>query len=210
MNDSNRPRLDHFAVEAGSDRYRDWDAAYVLGSLSPPEHRGFEEHLAMCAGCQTAVTEIAGMPRLLAQMSPGDAVTLTDSAATATGEVASGRGDAGAADEGPGDAETLTSRVVRLDRQRRRLARAAAVLAAAFVLLAGVVGWRRSAGTFCNQPAAGQSTVSLAFSPVVPTRRNPVVYLFGGICRSQVQTNLHYLRDTETARTTMSRRTSAS
>jgi anti-sigma factor RsiW len=188
MKDLNGPRLDHFAVEDGSDHYRDWDAAYVLGSLSPPERRAFEEHLAICAGCRTAVTEIAGMPRLLAQVSPG-AVILTGSATTATGEVASGRGDAGADDEGPGDAETLTSRVERPDRQRRRLARAAAVLAAASVLLAGVLGWRRSAGTFCNQPAPASPPFrwrSHRSSPRVVTRSS--IYSVGSVGRKSGRT----------------------
>ena len=53
-----------------------WDAAYVLGALSPAERREFEEHLAGCPACQAAVSELAGMPGLLAQVPPEDAALL--------------------------------------------------------------------------------------------------------------------------------------
>jgi Putative zinc-finger len=46
--------------------YSFWDAAYVLGSLSSDERREYESHLADCAQCRAAVTEISGMPALLA------------------------------------------------------------------------------------------------------------------------------------------------
>jgi hypothetical protein len=59
-----------------TDRYADWDGAYVLGSLSPTERREYEEHLAGCPACRAAVTDLAGMPGLLAQVSAEDARTL--------------------------------------------------------------------------------------------------------------------------------------
>lgn len=43
-----------------------WDAAYVLGSLSSNERREYESHLSGCAQCQIAVSELSGMPALLA------------------------------------------------------------------------------------------------------------------------------------------------
>jgi hypothetical protein len=46
------------------------DAAYVLGALPPGERLEFEKHLAGCAACRRAVQELAGMPGLLAQVSP--------------------------------------------------------------------------------------------------------------------------------------------
>ena len=63
-------------MNAAPDRYYTWDAAYVLGSLSPAERRDFEEHLAGCPACQAAVSELAGMPGLLAQGPPEDAALL--------------------------------------------------------------------------------------------------------------------------------------
>lgn len=54
------------------------DAAYVLGSLSPADRQAFEQHLAGCSKCQTAISRLAGLPGLLATTSPTDlAVTST-------------------------------------------------------------------------------------------------------------------------------------
>ena len=60
----------------GMDEYRSWDAAYVLGSLVPSERHEFEEHLSGCAGCRAAVAELAGLPSLLAALSPEEAQAL--------------------------------------------------------------------------------------------------------------------------------------
>jgi len=48
------------------------DGAYVLGALSRRERREFERHLAECTACSRAVGELAGLPHLLAQLSPAD------------------------------------------------------------------------------------------------------------------------------------------
>ncbi|HEU5037809.1 MAG TPA: anti-sigma factor [Nocardioides sp.] len=46
------------------------DGAYVLGALSPEERLTFERHLATCPSCSAAVRDLAGLPGLLAQVSP--------------------------------------------------------------------------------------------------------------------------------------------
>lgn len=46
------------------------DGAYVLGALSPADRSAFERHLADCAECALAVRELAGLPGLLAKVSP--------------------------------------------------------------------------------------------------------------------------------------------
>ncbi|MCU1526597.1 MAG: hypothetical protein JWP75_360, partial [Frondihabitans sp.] len=56
---------DHFLP---GDRFADWDAAYVLGSLSPAERRDYEDHLATCYDCSRSVAEFAAMPGLLAAL----------------------------------------------------------------------------------------------------------------------------------------------
>ena len=99
----------------GIDEYRSWDAAYVLGSLVSSERHEFEEHLSGCAGCRAAVAELAGLPSLLAALSPEEAQAL-------------GRTDAREADAAllPG----LAKKVQR-GRRRARLAVAGLVLGAA-------------------------------------------------------------------------------
>lgn len=58
------------------DKYREWDAAYVLGSLSTDERREFERHLTSCAACTSAVAELAGMPGFLMKIDANTAGAL--------------------------------------------------------------------------------------------------------------------------------------
>ncbi|HEY4151758.1 MAG TPA: zf-HC2 domain-containing protein [Pseudolysinimonas sp.] len=48
--------------------YADWDAAYVLGSLSPADRREFETHLESCDRCRESVAELSGVPGLLGRL----------------------------------------------------------------------------------------------------------------------------------------------
>jgi anti-sigma factor RsiW len=66
-----------------ADPYRDWDVAYVLGSLSPAERREFEDHLSACPSCSGDVGTLAGMPGILSAVHPGQAVELLDPPGTA-------------------------------------------------------------------------------------------------------------------------------
>jgi anti-sigma factor RsiW len=52
----------------GTHEYVMWDAAYVLGSLSSVDRRAYEAHLSTCPSCREAVSELDGMPALLAQL----------------------------------------------------------------------------------------------------------------------------------------------
>lgn len=56
--------------------YRDWDAAYVLGSLDADERREFERHLATCETCRLAVTDLAGMPGMLSRLDVETAIEI--------------------------------------------------------------------------------------------------------------------------------------
>jgi len=58
----------------GVDPYRDWDAAYVLGALSPEDRREYERHLADCPRCTAALAELAGIPGLLATVPAEEAI----------------------------------------------------------------------------------------------------------------------------------------
>lgn len=52
------------------DRFASYDAAYVLGALSPKDRQEYEQHLRECDACATAVRELAGMPGLLSRVPP--------------------------------------------------------------------------------------------------------------------------------------------
>lgn len=103
-----------------SHAYREWDAAYVLGSLSTAERREFEEHLGACAECRAAVADLAAMPGLLSRVPDSWADEPTDVP------------------------ESLLPRLVAASRRRRRvrtlgvgLASAAAAAAVTFALAVG-------------------------------------------------------------------------
>jgi len=61
-----------------SDRFADWDAAYVLGALTPGERREFEAHLRTCEECAAAVGELAAMPSLLGTVPKEQALRMLD------------------------------------------------------------------------------------------------------------------------------------
>lgn len=54
-----------------TDKYADWDAAYVLGALDPEERREYAAHLEGCESCRRSVSELAALPGLLASV-PAD------------------------------------------------------------------------------------------------------------------------------------------
>ncbi|TDE97416.1 hypothetical protein EXU48_04265 [Occultella glacieicola] len=120
----------------GTDRYADWDGAYVLGALSPTERREYEAHLEGCPTCRTAVTDLAGMPGLLAQVSAEDARTLLADDAAPRPEARPGPAGASQHPDGPGRAIPLRPRI-RPPLRHRVLAVAAGV---ALVLLGGLGG----------------------------------------------------------------------
>ena len=52
--------------------YAAWDAAYVLGALSPSDRRAYEGHLEQCGLCRAAISEIAPTLGLLSRVAPED------------------------------------------------------------------------------------------------------------------------------------------
>jgi hypothetical protein len=139
------------------DRFLEWDAAYVLGALSPAERREFEQHLAECPACQRAVSELAGMPGLLAQVAPEDAALLSVSPADA--------------DEDP-PPNLLPRPLTSAPSRRRRLLLTIGAIAAALALVAGGLGVLVSRGLL---PLGQQNPYRLAFTPVVPSAITAVV-----------------------------------
>ncbi|MGW4060926.1 anti-sigma factor family protein [Amycolatopsis sp. NPDC004747] len=111
-----------------SDPYRDWDAAYVLGALSPAERREYEGHLGCCASCAEAVASFAGLPGILSVVPRETSVELLGPVSSRVSLV-------------PG-----LVRAVRASRRRGR-ARVAAALAGA--ALAGAVAGSRLVAPGC-------------------------------------------------------------
>jgi len=101
-------------------RYSEWDAAYVLGSLSPAERREFETHLETCDRCSAAIAELAALPGLLGRLTPAQGMAVLDEERAE-----------------PGPAPDLIARITSLDKhRRRRRARLFGGLAAAALLVA--------------------------------------------------------------------------
>jgi len=131
------------------DRFREWDAAYVLGSLSAEDRRDFERHLPTCPACAAAVAELAGLPGILAVLPAADAVALTGAgAADASGSVSPGTTPGTAADEHlraalhqPQVLRRLAgAAATRTRRTRLRLAVAGTAVAAVLLLGGGLLG----------------------------------------------------------------------
>lgn len=99
-----------------NDRYADWDAAYVLGALSPVERREYEQHLSTCPACRDSVAELAALPPVLAGVGIEEVASASDRSA------------------GPGPA--VLAGMLRTARQRRRRLVAMLSAAAAAVVLA--------------------------------------------------------------------------
>ena len=57
--------------------YATWDAAYVLGSLSPADRRDYEAHLSVCPLCNQAVSELSGIPALLSKLDGGTVAAMS-------------------------------------------------------------------------------------------------------------------------------------
>ena len=159
---------------SAADRYTDWDAAYVLGALAPDERSEFEQHLAGCPRCREAVSELAGMPGLLAQVPPAEAWAMLDDDAV-----------------GPPPAEVLplpTTPAPSRWQPRWWQVAAAAVLVA---VLGGLGGYGLRALTY------HESDHRLAFSAVVPSPLTAVVDLAPVTGGTDVRVECQYAEQTE-------------
>ena len=140
-----------------SDEFALYDAAYVLGALSPADRREFEDHLTVCAACASSVSELAGLPGLMSRVSIEQ---LT-------------------AEPEPLPETLLPSlaRAVRRERGRRRLFVGSAAAAAACLIAVGGVAVTRPDGparppvtaSTSSGTATPSGTANLALTAVVPS-----------------------------------------
>jgi anti-sigma factor RsiW len=61
-----------------ADDIHEWDAAYVLGSLSATDRALFEAHLEGCDACMRSLAELSGLPGVLRMLPVEDALALLD------------------------------------------------------------------------------------------------------------------------------------
>jgi hypothetical protein len=129
-----------------NDPYREWDAAYLLGSLSPTERREYEEHLKTCPHCPAELSSLVGLTGILSTVPPERAMALlTEDPATI--EPA---------------APNLLPRLVDATRRARRRARiAVAALAGAAAVAAAAIAVVVVPRDEPAAPAAAGQTVQL-------------------------------------------------
>lgn len=129
------------------DDLRDWDAAYLLGSLPPDERRRYERHVADCDECSASLAELVGLPGLLAKVPPGEAEAMLEHPPVAA----------------PNLLPQLTGHVARSRHRRRRMMLGLTVGAVAVALVVGaVVGPGLVTALFPPEPTA----VALVLKPV--------------------------------------------
>ncbi|MFF2268658.1 anti-sigma factor family protein [Cellulosimicrobium cellulans] len=141
------------------DPYREWDAAYVLGALSPHDRRTFEQHLATCSACREAVGELAGMPGILGMLTAEHADALVDGTRDA--------GTRGDANDTSDDGVVVPLAVVAAGARRRQVRRRALLGAAAVgLVVAGVAGGVAITRPDDAPPPVAAGTTEVALEPV--------------------------------------------
>lgn len=93
-------------MRAGCEDAREALGVYVLGVIDPAERALADQHLAVCRECRDELAELAGLPALLAKMTPGEAARAS-SASPHRGRHRP-RAGVGQARPGPGRASTIT------------------------------------------------------------------------------------------------------
>jgi hypothetical protein len=167
---------------SATDPYREWDAAYVLGSLTAVERREFESHLLSCDACSAGVAELAGLPGLLSKVPRADAEALLTMPST----------DSRVPD-------TLLPRLVRSAARRRRANRgliAGAVVAAAgaAAAIALVLPISLSPAPVTDPTASSSAPAYVTLSQVVPSPLSASVRLVSQKWGTRVEMNCHYGR----------------
>ncbi len=164
------------------DAFRDWDAAYVLGSLSPDERRDYELHLEGCESCAAAVAELAGLPGLLSKVAPGEASALM--------------GDA----EALAPPATLLPRLVhsvRRHRRRRVLISTSGLVAAAVAIVLAVPLLMQGTLPSTGPTTSAVSQAQIALDQVVPSPLRASIRLVPQPWGTRVEMNCRYAKTSD-------------
>ncbi len=150
-------------------RFAEWDAAYILGALTPTDRREYEAHLRDCKHCRQAIAEIASLPALLTGAQP---VAAADDA---VGAVATPPVDL---------VDRIRAREERRARTVRRRIAVAAVGAAATIALA--IGIPMALG------GPAPETTSVVLAAVVDTSLTASVELEGASWGTRISMDCDY------------------
>jgi hypothetical protein len=168
------------SLAVSGDEFAQWDAAYVLGSLSEADRREFEAHLQGCPACRQSVDELSGMPAVLGQ--------LTDD------EVA-------AIDPDMLSSRVLTPLLAKVSRRRRnaRFVRWGTVAAAAAAIVFAVtVGVQlRPAQPSSAPPQAAAPALSM--TPLAATELTATVAMTSHGWGTQIDMNCNYPAEPKTS-----------
>jgi hypothetical protein len=157
-----------------TDRYADWDAAYVLGALGPAERREYAAHLEGCESCRRSVSDLAALPGLLASV-PADTFPVAAPARERAPEAGPDGGSLDGVLPGPvpgGEIVPLArvAAAARRSRVRRRvsLAAAAAAVAVGGVFAGSALGPNEMAGPPTAAPTSDvvAQAVTVRLTPV--------------------------------------------
>jgi anti-sigma factor RsiW len=138
--------------------YAMWDAAYVLGSLSPADRREYEAHLSGCPSCGQAVADLSGMPALLSKLDRDTVATINVQAPPALG----GADQASEAAVTPPELLPSLLSTVRQRRRRSRLMTWTVSSAAAVLLAVGVLIGIAGHSSTSPPPQASVSTLPMS------------------------------------------------
>lgn len=138
-----------------TDQFSTYDAAYLIGALSPEDRQAYEEHLPGCSECSKAVRQIAGIPGLLACLPDQGLLPLDD--------------DLEFADVPDTLLPRLLDSVTQRRHRRRWMAAIGSAVAAACLAFALVVGlgMREPSALVTAEPA--QVAISAASGPLTAT-----------------------------------------
>jgi hypothetical protein len=177
-----------------TDPYREWDGAYVMGSLSPSERREYEQHLSTCAGCTAEVAALAGMSGILSSVQPDAAMALLPGPPPVSGENVSGANASG--QDVP--ASLLPKLLESAMRSRRRARRRVAVLVAAAAAVAAAVALvvPRLVGDGGTPEPAGQL---VAMAQAVPSPITAEAVLYAEPWGTRIQVVCWYAESTSAA-----------
>jgi hypothetical protein len=142
----------------GSDEYAQWDAAYVLGSLTDADRGEYEAHLRGCSSCRLSVDELSGMPAILGQLSPDEFAAIDDAASEAP----------------PLNPRVLSSLVATVSRRRRNARLVTWGAAAAAVVIGVLFGVQLHWGAPTSVSAKSDAS-ALTMTRVAPTELTATV-----------------------------------